>query len=88
VAAEVFLRRGLVHFVATDAHNTEKRPPRVREALEALRAIVGDSVAEALSQHNPRAVFENNPLPFVPDPAEESEADGLFTRLRSFFRLR
>ena len=35
-AAETFLRRGLVHFVATDAHNMTKRPPRVREAIAAL----------------------------------------------------
>src|SRR5688572_1093154 len=33
-AAETFLRRKLVHFVATDAHNLEKRPPRVREAID------------------------------------------------------
>lgn len=84
-AAETFLRRGLVHFVATDAHNMEKRPPRVREALAALRAITGDIVAEALTRENPRAVIENRALPYEPEP-EEIRSPGLFTRLRSFFR--
>jgi len=88
LAAELFLRRGLVHFVATDAHNIGKRPPRVREALKALRSLAGDSVADALSRHNPTAVLENKPLPFVPEPVDEPEADGLFTRLRSLFRPR
>ena len=88
VAAETFLRLGLVHFVATDAHNTDKRPPQVKEGLSALRALTGDSVADALSRHNPAAVIENRPLPFVPDPVDEKPADGLFTRLRSFFRPR
>jgi protein-tyrosine phosphatase len=84
-AAEAFLRRGLVHFVATDAHNMDKRPPRIREALAALRVVVGDAAAQALTVENPRAVIENRPLPFEPEP-EEVPSPGLFTRLRSFFR--
>ncbi|MFL6247195.1 MAG: tyrosine-protein phosphatase [Thermoanaerobaculia bacterium] len=83
-AAETFLRRKLVHFVATDAHNMEKRPPRVREAMEALKAIAGEAVATALTDENPRAVIENRALPYEPEP-EEVASPGLFTRLRSFF---
>jgi len=84
-AAELFLRRKLVHFVATDAHNMEKRPPRIREAIEVLKAISGDTVAAALTDGNPRAVIENRALPYEPEP-EEVASPGLFTRLRSFFR--
>jgi protein-tyrosine phosphatase len=85
VAAETFLRRRFVHFVATDAHNMHKRPPHMREALSALRAITGDAVAEALTRENPLAVIENRALPYEPEP-EEVASPGLFTRLRSFFR--
>jgi protein-tyrosine phosphatase len=84
-AAEVFLRRGLVHFIATDAHNNDKRPPRLQEALAALRDIVGNAAAQALTVENPRAVIENRPLPYEPEP-QEMPSPGLFTRLRSFFR--
>ena len=84
-AAETFLRRKLVHFVATDAHNLEKRPPRVREAIAELQAIAGEAVATALTVDNPRAVIENRPLPYEPEP-EEIASPGLFTRLKSFFR--
>jgi protein-tyrosine phosphatase len=84
-AAETFLRRGLVHFIATDAHNKDKRPPRMKEALAALREIVGDAAAQALTVENPRAVIENRPLPYEPEP-QEMPSPGLFTRLRSFFR--
>jgi protein-tyrosine phosphatase len=85
VAAETFLRRKLVHFVATDAHNMEKRPPHVREALAVLRELTGNAVAEALTRENPLAVIENRPLPYEPEP-EEVVSPGLFTRLRQFFR--
>ena len=84
-AAETFLRAGLVHFVATDAHNKDKRPPRVKEVLEALRSLVGDAAARALTVENPRAVIENRSLPYDPEP-KEIASPGLFTRLKSFFR--
>lgn len=87
-AAETFLRRGLVHFVATDAHNIDRRTPRIRESLAALTEVAGAAVTVSLTRDNPQAVLDNRPLPFVPDPAEEVPADGLFTRLRSFFQPR
>jgi protein-tyrosine phosphatase len=85
LAAETFLRSGLVHFVATDAHNKDKRPPRVKEALAALKSIVGEAAAQALTVENPRAVIESRSLPYEPEP-QEIASPGLFTRLRSFFR--
>lgn len=87
LAAETFLRRDLVHFVATDAHNLDKRPPRMNEALAALGAIAGQSRVDALTCENPRAVLENRPLPYDPDP-EELASPGLFTRLKTFFRAK
>jgi protein-tyrosine phosphatase len=87
-AAELFLERRLVHFIATDAHNTDKRPPRVHQAIERLRNLAGEGARVAISVENPRAVIENRPLPYVPDPVEERPSDGLFTRLRRFFRSR
>ena len=86
-AAEAWIHGGLVHFVATDAHDTAKRPPRVREAIAALRAVAGDTVAEALVRGNPAAVAENRALEYEPDPTFPP-ADGFFTRLRGFFARR
>ena len=86
-AAELFLRRNLVHFAATDAHNVRKRPPVVRAGRAALQALAGERAAEALMVENPRAVVENRPLPWIPDPME-SPSGGLLTRVRRFFRSR
>lgn len=85
-AAETFLRRRLVHFIATDAHNTGKRPPRMKAALAALTEIVGEPIATALIHDNPLAVVENRGLPWDFEP-EEAPKTGFFTRLRSFFRV-
>ena len=87
-SAETLLRRGLVHFVATDAHNTTKRPPRLRAALEALQSLVGETVAHALTVENPRAVLENRGLDYEPEPVAAAPSDGFLTRVRAFFRSR
>lgn len=84
-AAETFLRLDLVHFIATDAHNNDKRPPRMSEAMAALRDLVGDVRAQALTHDNPLAVLENRALPYDPEP-KEMTSPGLFTRLMGFFR--
>ncbi len=86
-AAETFLRRGMVHFIATDAHNVDKRPPRIKEALEVLRELAGDEATEALTRTNPLAVVENRGLPWEPEPREARDG-GLLTRLRSFLNSR
>ncbi|MFP5289019.1 MAG: CpsB/CapC family capsule biosynthesis tyrosine phosphatase, partial [Thermoanaerobaculia bacterium] len=82
-AAETFLRRRLVHFVATDAHNTTRRAPLMREAVRVLRDVAGDEAAAALTRSNPQAVIENRGLPWEPEPLPAPPA-GFFTRLRSF----
>ena len=84
-ASHEWVRNGLVHFVATDAHNTERRPPRIRAALAILRELAGDNAAEALTVRNPLAVTENRGLEFEPEPVQPA-AGGLLTRLRGFFR--
>jgi protein-tyrosine phosphatase len=86
-SAEAWIRTGMVHFVATDAHDTSKRPPRVREAIAAVREIAGDDVTDALFRSNPAAVLENRSLPFDPEPAPPAK-DGFFTRVRGFFGRR
>jgi protein-tyrosine phosphatase len=83
-ASELFLDRGLVHFLATDAHNTTKRPPRMRAAAELVRQRYGDSRAISLTVENPRAVLQNRALPYDPDPLPPPR-HGFLTRARAFF---
>lgn len=67
--AEELLAHRLVHIVASDAHDTRDRPPRLSPAREAVAALAGEDVARALFVENPRAVIDNCPLPYLPTPA-------------------
>jgi protein-tyrosine phosphatase len=62
------LRHGMVHFIATDAHNTTSRPPVLSEARKLIAADQGEGTAEALSEGNPRAVIEGRKLAWLPAP--------------------
>lgn len=83
-AAEEWLDHGLVHFVASDAHNTSSRPPRLSEAHDFVAQSRGEDVARALFRENPLAAIEGRPLPWTPEPAELAGA-GRASRPRKRF---
>ena len=62
------LEHQAVHVLASDAHDTEKRVPKLSEARDAAAEVLGAEVADALVEGNPRAIIENQPLPYFPQP--------------------
>lgn len=70
--AENWIERGMVHFVASDAHNTRSRPLRLSPAYDALVRRFGAEVAAALLLENPRAARDGRPLPWVPEVMEKT----------------
>jgi protein-tyrosine phosphatase len=60
----------MVHFVASDAHGTTRRPLLLREAYDAVESRRGEEVARALFHDNPLAAFEGRALPYEPDQPE------------------
>jgi protein-tyrosine phosphatase len=57
-----------VHFLATDAHNTTSRPPKMREAMDAVAQKYGPDYAHLLCVTNPLAAFTGSPLPQRVEP--------------------
>jgi protein-tyrosine phosphatase len=72
---------GLVHFVASDAHNTRTRQLRLQPAYDAVLDQFGEVKARALFFDNPLAAFEGRELPYVPEIEEEKP----LRRKRFFF---
>lgn len=68
-AAWRFLRAGHVHFVASDAHDTERRPPRLDLARALLDQEIGAELSTLLFVDHPRAVIENRTIPMDIPPA-------------------
>jgi protein-tyrosine phosphatase len=80
--AEILMKRGLCHAMASDAHSCEKRPPRMTRALAAAVELVGDQ-AHKLVADGPRAILAGTvpATPFYPAAARQhSRSSGGPTR--------
>jgi protein-tyrosine phosphatase len=73
-AVEEFFRRRLVHFVASDAHNLDRRPPRLAAARERIRATWGPEAEAGLFEANPEALIASEELPWVPSASRGGAA--------------
>ena len=64
--AEGMVAAGLVHFIASDAHDLAHRPPGLRRVHELLSTKHSKSLADRLTLENPRAVLDNRPIESEP----------------------
>jgi protein-tyrosine phosphatase len=55
--AEYCVEKRLIHFIASDAHNTRNRPFGMRAAYEKLVYLAGDRLAELVCCENPARVL-------------------------------
>ena len=55
--AYTLLERGLFHAMASDAHNTERRPPRLAEALAVATTAIGPE-ASKLVEEGPQEILQ------------------------------
>lgn len=69
--SERMLDEGLVHILATDAHDVSRRPPNLGTGRDSAAARVGEAEAEKLVVTRPQAVLQNRDLAgdLVPQPA-------------------
>ncbi|MBV8200852.1 MAG: hypothetical protein JOZ15_09540, partial [Acidobacteria bacterium] len=74
--ASRLVEMGLVHFVASDAHDLRRRPPGLRRAWEAIAARWGEAAARELLADNPRAVVADRPLPSLAHEAAPGDPAG------------
>jgi len=66
-----WLTGGLAHFISSDAHNTARRPLKLKFAYDAVAAQLGEERARFLLIDNPMAAFDGLPLPYVPEIASD-----------------
>ena len=84
--AHQLLEKRWVHFLATDAHNTTSRPPKMREAMDVVAQKYGPDYAHLLCVTNPLAVFSGGPLPQRIEPRrlyEDSDKKSWWQKLLS-----
>ncbi len=59
--ANKFLEDGVVHIIASDAHNIKNRPPILSKALLLAKKIVGEEEANRMVNDRAQGVLDNSP---------------------------
>lgn len=81
--AELLVREGLAHVIASDAHSGRHlRPPALGAGADAAAELVGPARARWMVEDAPAAILAGEPLP-EPPPVERQARGGL---LRAFRR--
>ncbi len=62
------LEHRAVHVVASDAHDTKRRVPKLSGAQEVVAKIYGNELANMLVTGNPGAIVRGEALPYFPEP--------------------
>lgn len=76
--ADDLMRRGLVKFVASDAHDTQWRTPRMNEAFRYVEKTFGEEAAFRTFEENPRSALAGTPLLGTPMPIKRKKWLGIF----------
>jgi protein-tyrosine phosphatase len=80
--AESLIDRNLVHFIASDAHDTDDRTPDLSASYKYVASRYGAARAGLLFTENPTAVLWGAPVNFTPAETKVSLWSRLFPRSR------
>jgi protein-tyrosine phosphatase len=74
--AEKMLGEGMVHILATDAHDVRRRPPDLGRGRALAAKALGQAEADNLVVHRPKAILDNRDPKFVAPPANDTFNNG------------
>lgn len=84
--AEVLVKQGLIHCVASDAHGMHRRPPYVAQSLQQLEKLVGQERVQRMAEIGPTTIVKNEWLTSQVEYSESgrsAEKKGFLHFLRS-----
>ena len=70
--AEKMLNEGMVHILATDAHDMSRRAPDLGRGRSLAAKLLGEAEADNLVLHRPKAILSNIDPKFVALPANRA----------------
>lgn len=75
------IQRGMVHFIASDAHSTGRRSPGTMQAASEIRKRWGEETAARLLYQNPQTLIEGREI----EGREQEGREGVLKKLFGYF---
>ena len=73
------MKRRMIHFVASDAHDSKVRVPAMSGAYEEAKKLVGEDIAREIFISNPQKIMNNEEI--APFEIESEQRRGLLSRI-------
>jgi len=81
--AQRMLSEGMVHILASDAHDTRRRPPNLLAGFEAAAKLIGDKEAVHLVLTRPLSILKNQISTSAPAPVASAFQTELMDEMQS-----
>ncbi|HJG97253.1 MAG TPA: hypothetical protein K8V90_09150 [Romboutsia timonensis] len=78
--SQILLDNNMVHFIATDAHSSQRRRPMIKETYDYVCSKYGDKTAEILFIENPSKVILNEDIN-IKSPIKYNKPKGFLQKL-------
>ncbi|MGO1820484.1 MAG: tyrosine-protein phosphatase [Senegalia sp. (in: firmicutes)] len=83
--AKILLEHNMIHFLGTDAHSRTRRPPRAKDAIKVLEAIISKEKINDLIEINPMRIINNEEFE-AGDVTQYKEKKGILNFLKEKFK--
>lgn len=78
---DILLNHNMIHFIATDAHSSNRRTPKIKDAYEYIMDKYGEDRANKLFKENANKIIKDELVENLEDPTRYNPKQNFFNKM-------